>query len=220
MFGKDIKERVSILWEYMKLNQDPVHSDCILGLGCQDTNVAKRCAELYLSGYSDVIIFSGGFGKITEKIWKKSEAEKFAEIAIQMGVPASHIYIESSSTNTGDNLILTKKLIAEKNLQINSFIVVTKPCAERRIKACFEKQMPGYSAIYTSPQFSFDEYLKFYEEGPVSQETLFNALVGDIQRFDVYYKKGFQVYVEVPKNVLDAYEELIALGFDKFLIKT
>ena len=28
------------------------------------------------------------------------------------------------------------------------------------------------------------------------------------------------IYVEVPKNVLDAYEELIALGFDKFLIKT
>ena len=219
MVDKDIKEKVRVLWEYMKLNQQPIKSDCILGLGCQDVNVAKRCAELYLEGFSNCIIFSGGLGKITEKIWKKSEAEKFAEIAIQMGVPADKIYIETSSTNTGDNLILTKKLIEAEKLSINSFIVVTKPCAERRIRACFEKQMPGYSAIYTSPLFSFEEYLKFYEEGPVSQETLFNALVGDIQRFDIYYKKGFQVYVEVPEEVLKAYNELINLGFDKFLIK-
>ena len=219
MVSKDIKERVKILWDYMRLNQIPQKSDCILGLGCHDTNIAKRCAELYVGGYADYVIFSGGLGKITQKLWNKSEAEKFAEIAIALGVPEGRIYIESNSTNTGDNLIFTKSLIQKNNLPINSFIVVTKPCAERRIKATFEKQMPEFEAIYTSPTLSFYEYMFLYENGPVSQKDMINALVGDIQRFEAYYLKGFQVYVEVPEDVLNAYNYLVNAGFNKYIVK-
>ena len=219
MFSKDIKKQVKILWDYMKLNQIPQKSDCILGLGCHDINIAKRCSELYLAGYSNYVIFSGGLGKITEKLWNKSEAEKFAEIAINMGVPKEKIYIESNSTNTGDNLIFTKSLIKKNNLSIKSFIVVTKPCAERRIRATFEKQMPEFSAIYTSPSISFDEYMQIYENGPVSQNDMINALVGDIQRFEAYYLKGFQVHVDVPKEILEAYTYLVNAGFNKYIVK-
>lgn len=219
MVSKDIMLRVEILWNYMKLNQLPRKKDCILGLGCHDTNIAKRCAELYLEGYANYVIFSGGLGKITEKLWNKSEAEKFAEIAINMGVPKEKIFIESNSTNTGDNLIFTKSLIQKNNLSINSFIVVTKPCAERRIKATFEKQMPEFDAIYTSPTLSFDEYMHIYENGPVSQIAMINALVGDIQRFEAYYLKGFQVYVEVPEDILNAYNYLVNAGFNKYIVK-
>lgn len=219
MVSKDIKERVKILWDYMRLNQIPQKSDCILGLGCHDTNIAKRCAELYVGGYADYVIFSGGLGKITQKLWNKSEAEKFAEIAIALGVPKERIYVESNSTNTGDNLIFTKFLIEKNNLSINTFIVVTKPCAERRIKATFEKQMSEFSAIYTSPTLSFDEYMQIYESGPVSQKDMINALVGDIQRFEAYYLKGFQVYVEVPEDVLNAYNYLVNAGFNKYIVK-
>ncbi len=38
-------------------------ADCIMGLGSTDTNVANIVAELYLKGYSNKIIFSGGLGK-------------------------------------------------------------------------------------------------------------------------------------------------------------
>lgn len=218
MLSQEIKERVKILWDYMKLNQIPQKADCIIGLGCHDTNIAVRCSELYFKGYANYVIFSGGLGKITSKFWNKSEAEKFAELAISLGVPKWKIYIESNSTNTGDNLIFTKSLIEKNNLPIKSFIVVTKPCAERRVRATFEKRMNDFSATFTSPLLSFDEYLKLYENSPVTVDDMVNALVGDIQRFEVYYKKGFQVYVEVPNEVLDAYNYLIKAGFNKYLI--
>lgn len=219
MVNKVVEENVRVLWNFMRLNETLKVSDCILGLGCHDISVAERCAMLYLEGFGQFVIFSGGLGKITEKIWHETEAEKFADTAINLGVPSHKVYIENNSTNTGDNLILTKKLIENKNLPVSSLIVVTKPTAERRIRAAFEKRMPEYSAICTSPQISFEEYMKRYENGPVAQEEMINALVGDIQRFDIYYKKGFQVYVKVPDSVLLAYKQLIDFGFNKYLIK-
>jgi hypothetical protein len=43
-------------------------------------------------------------------------------------------------------------------------------------------------------------------------------MVGDLQRIKVYPEKGFQVYQEIPDSVWQAYERLVALGFDKQLI--
>ena len=82
----DIKE-IQILWNYMKMNHKLKQSDCIIGLGTVDTNVANIASELYLKGYANKIIFSGGLGKITYKLWNETEAEKFAQIAIKKGVP-------------------------------------------------------------------------------------------------------------------------------------
>ena len=78
---------IQILWEYMKMNHELKHSDCIIGLGSMNINVANVTSELYLKGYANKIIFSGGLGKITYKLWNETEAEKFAEIAIKKGVP-------------------------------------------------------------------------------------------------------------------------------------
>ena len=105
MISSAVYSQAKILWEYMRLNQVLDVADCILGLGSHDTNIAKRCAELYHENLGDYIIFSGGLGKLTKKLWNKSEAEKFAEIAISLGVPKDKIYGENTSTNTGDNFI-------------------------------------------------------------------------------------------------------------------
>ena len=47
----DIKE-IQILWNYMKMNHKLKQSDCIIGLGTIDTNVANIASELYLKGYA------------------------------------------------------------------------------------------------------------------------------------------------------------------------
>ena len=59
---------IQILWEYMKMNHELKHSDCIIGLGSMNINVANVTSELYLKGYANKIIFSGGLGKITYKL--------------------------------------------------------------------------------------------------------------------------------------------------------
>lgn len=89
---KDI-ELIQILWDYMKMNHKIRNADCIIGLGTIDINVANVASELYLKGYANKLIFSGGLGKITRKLWNETEAEKFAKIAIQRGVPSNNIYL-------------------------------------------------------------------------------------------------------------------------------
>ena len=49
-----------ILWDYMHLNQKVEPSDVIVGFGCYDEDIPKRCAELYREGYAPYVAFSGG----------------------------------------------------------------------------------------------------------------------------------------------------------------
>jgi uncharacterized SAM-binding protein YcdF (DUF218 family) len=96
--GMDTKtsdELAKILWDYNKLNQKIENADVIVVLGSHDTRVAERGAELYLQGYAPYILFSGGFGRLTDKDWTISEAEVFASIALKMGVPKETILLEN-----------------------------------------------------------------------------------------------------------------------------
>jgi uncharacterized SAM-binding protein YcdF (DUF218 family) len=211
---KTTDELAQILWEYNNLKQTLKKSDCILVLGSSDLRVAHKGAELYLAGYAQLIIFSGGFGRITRNIWKQPEAEVFAQEAMRMGVPKDKILIENKSTNTGDNIIFTRQLLAEKNITIGSFIVVHKPYMLRRLYANFRKQWPRKQFIVTSPNISFSGY--FNES--ISKELVINLLVGDTQRIKEFAERGFQIYQRIPKKVQEAYEELIRRGYIKHLI--
>ena len=204
---------IQILWDYMKMNQELKHSDCILGLGTMDTNVANIASELYLKGYADKLIFSGGLGKITYKLWNETEAEKFAKIAIEKGVPSKHIYLEKESTNTGDNFRFSKRLIENESLNIKSCIVVCKPYDEKRAYAAFKKIMPEYEVIMHSENISCEEYYK--RNGNV----WVHVLVGDIQRMKLFYEKGWQIKMDIPQDVWTAYEILVKRGYERFILK-
>lgn len=209
---EDMKE-IKILWDYMKMNQELKYSDCIIGLVTMDTNVANVASDLYLNGYSDKLIFSGGLGKITYKLWNETEAEKFAKIAIARGVPDKDIYLEKESTNTGDNFKFSKRLIEREKLDIKSCIVVCKPYDEKRAYAAFMKIMPEYEVIINSENISCEEYYK------KNGDECINVMVGDVQRMKVFYERGWQIKMDIPKNVWEAYEKLVKMGYDKFVLK-
>lgn len=209
---EDIK-LIQILWDYMSMNCKLKRSDCIIGLGTMDTNVANVAAELYLDGYADKLIFSGGLGKITHKLWTETEAEKFAKIAIEKGVPSKEIYLEKESTNTGDNFRFTKRLIENEKLNIKSCIVVCKPYDEKRVYAAFKKIMPKYEVIIYSEKISCEEYYKR------NGNEWVNVLVGDVQRMKIFYEKGWQIKMEIPKEVWEAYEILVKRGYDRFVFQ-
>ena len=50
-----------------------------------------------------------------------TEAEKFAQIAFNMGVPKDMIIIENKATNTGENISKTKELLNKYNLHTSFF---------------------------------------------------------------------------------------------------
>ena len=204
-----------LLWDYHHMDHTLLKSDVILALGSHDLRVAERAAQLYLEGWAPLLVCSGGLGNLTSDIWTESEADQFAAIAIKMGVPENAVLVENKSTNTGENILFTEKLLEEKGFNPASFIVVQKPYMERRSYATFKKHWPGKNVVITSPQISFDDY----PNENIPADRVIEIMVGDLQRIKEYPAKGFQIYQEIPANVWNAFERLIELGFDGHLIK-
>ena len=141
------------------------------------------------------------------------QAEKFARIAIEKGVPREDIYLEKESTNTGDNFRFSKRLIEKEGLDIKSCIVVCKPYDEKRAYAAFKKIMPQYEVIIYSEDISCEEYYKR------NGNDWIDVLVGDIQRMKLFFEKGWQIEMDIPKEVWNAYGILVKRGYDKFILK-
>lgn len=200
-----------ILWDYMLMHHELCPVDAIFAFGSNETRIAERAVELYHQKYAPYIIFSGAGGK--ESYLLKEEAEVFADIAIANGVPKERIIKESQSTNTGENILFTRKLLQEKGLHFNSFILVHKPYVERRVYATFRKQWSEADCIVTSPSVTFEMYTieRQYENRWI------DVLVGNLYRIKEYPAKGFQIPQDISQEVLIAYEELINLGYTKFI---
>ncbi len=210
---EEIDKYAKIIWDYMLMRHDLRPMDAIFALGSNDTRVAERAGELYLKGYGQYVICSGGNGKASTL--PKSEAEVFGDIVVSLGVPKDKIILEPNSTNTGENVIFTKRLLTQKGLNLKSFILVQKPYMERRTFATFKRQWPEAECVVTSPQVSFDQY---YNEDEDLKNRFINVIVGDLQRIKEYPAKGFQIPQEIPRDVLTAYEKLVALGYTKYVM--
>jgi len=206
------------IWRYHLMNHQLEKADAILVLCSHDKRVAERGAELFLEGWAPLLIFSGGLGTITSEMWTEPEADQFAAIAIKLGVPKSKILIENRSTNTGENVLFTRLLLAEKQLNPEKFILVQKPYMERRAYATFRKLWPEKKVCVTSPQVSFEQYLSEYKNEGLSSDDVISIMVGDLQRIKIYPERGFQIPQEIPREIWAAYEELVRTGYDKYLV--
>ncbi len=153
-----LRALVETLWRYHQLNHELSQADAILVLCSHDLAVAERGAQLFLDGWAPLLIFAGGQGSITRHLWDEPEADLFARIAEERGVPRNSILVENKSTNTGENVLFTKRLLAERGIDPRSFIVVQKPYMERRSYATFRKVWPEKELLVTSPRVSLDEY--------------------------------------------------------------
>lgn len=206
------------IWNYHLMDHQLFHADVILVLCSHDTRVAERGAELFHEGWAPLVIFSGGLGTITKGIWTEPEADQFAKVAMGMGVPKEKILVENRSSNTGENILFTRQLLAEIEIDPQKFILVQKPYMERRSFATFRKLWPEKKVVVTSPQVSFDEYLDQYASKELSRDEVISIMVGDLQRIKLYPAKGFQIHQEIPHDVWAAYEELVEAGFNQRLI--
>ena len=213
-----IRSLAEKLWHYHQLDHQLERTDAILVLCSHDKKVAERGAQLFLEEWAPLLIFSGGLGAITRSLWNQAEADQFAEIAIRLGVPKEKILVENQSTNTGENILFTKRLLAQREIEVENFIVVQKPYMERRSFATFRKVWPEKKVLITSPQVSFDEYLNSYMNTELSTDDVISIMVGDLQRIKVYPERGFQISQDIPDEVWSAYEELVRAGYNRHLI--
>ncbi|MEZ9297856.1 YdcF family protein [Vibrio splendidus] len=203
---------IDILWNFMSMGHKVTSSDCIFVLCSNDTRVAEYAAELYLQKVAPYIVFSGGVGRFTEGSFERSEAETFASIARDCGVPEADIIIEKHATNTGENVRFTYDLLTKRGLSPKRLTLVQKPFMEKRTYATFSKQWPEQAAEIrvTSQWQSWVDY--FNEELPL--DMVLGALVADFERVKTYPAQGFQIKMPIPDDVDQAYQALKKLGFE------
>jgi uncharacterized SAM-binding protein YcdF (DUF218 family) len=202
------------LWDYHHVGHTLEKADGILVLGSHDTRVAERGADLFLAGWAPLLLFSGHLGGLTSAMWTRSEAEIFADVAVGMGAPRDRILVEARSTNTGENVAFSRQLLAEKGLYWGKAIAVQKPYMERRTLATFRQRWPELEVIVTSPPIAYEDY----PTAEIGKADVIHIMVGDLQRLIVYGKKGWSVPQDVPAEVLEAYEQLVAAGYTRRLL--
>ncbi|KAJ7278441.1 DUF218 domain-containing protein [Mycena rebaudengoi] len=218
----------AVVYNYHRMDMPLLHCDAIFALCSLDLRVATHAAQLYLNGYGDLLIFSGGSSTMTAGRFPgfSSEAAAFAAVARDMGVPDSALLLEERSTNTGENVRFTHALLASRggvSRMPRTFLLVQKPYMERRTWATFAAQWPGggrgvegsggATFWVTSPQLQWSHY----PDTDNPRDLVINLMVGDLVRIRDYPARGFQVAQEIPQNVWAAAERLIAAGYDAHL---
>lgn len=215
MFDKNVISSLQVIWNFTKLNQVIEPCDVIFACGCSNLDIPVKCAELFNQGYGEKILFSGGLGKITKGTFKKTEAEIYRDIAIERGVPADKILLETDSTNTGDNFRFSRKILEKEH--VKSILIVHFATSERRTLAAAQKIIPEYRLFITSPDLTFSSFLSKLQH---SSEYFYNEvslLVGDIQRMIVYPQLGWQRELDIPSSIIQTYYFLKEKGFNQFI---
>jgi len=210
----DLRKFAKKIWDYHHLNQKLEKADCILVLGGRDLRVAEQGAKLFLQRWAPLLVVSGGAVGFTKRVWKTSEAEKFAEVAMRMGVPEEKILVEKESTNTGENILFSRRLLEDRRVACKKIIAVHKPYMERRTFATFGKQWPGVEVIVTSPPISIEDYATIPE---ITEDEFLHSMVADLQKIKDYPVLDFQVSQDIPADVWTARQELVKAGYGKDL---
>ena len=193
----------------------PSKADVILATGSHDPRGADHAAALYLRGLAPLIVCTGGYGKMTEGMFPKPEAEIFAERCVLAGVPETAIITECRSSNTGENFTFTRERLASLGIVPKLRIATSKPYIARRVWATGTRQWPEVRWITSVPPLSFTDYVT----APITMNSTIELMVGDLQRLRVYEDMGFQAHVDVPGHIWDAYRRLADAGFDRYVIR-
>lgn len=204
---------LQVIWDYLRLGQEPRNVDCIVGFGNFNDDIARRAAQLYHQGIAPKILFTGGLGRNTQGLLPESEAARFARTAMEQGVPQEDILLEDKSTNTKENILFTRALLESKGIPHSRILGVHQPFMERRITAAMGVYWPELDFSVTSPQVTIPEYLERARQQGVSEEASVAVIVGDFQRMDLYAKLGYQLPQVIPQTAWDAFDKLVELGF-------
>jgi uncharacterized SAM-binding protein YcdF (DUF218 family) len=208
-----------IVWEFHHVHHQLAPADIICCFTSFDLSVPEYVAQLYLRGLAPFILVSGqnASGGLQRTDWGMTEADKFAEVMVKNGVPRDKVILETEAVNSGENVRFSYELLKRMGMVPKKIILAQKPTMEKRAYATFRNYWPeeNYELMVTSPPFSYEEYV-----GPiVDREMMINIMVGDLQRIKLYPAMGFQIPLEIPASVWDAYEKLVAGGFDKHLVR-
>ncbi len=202
------REDAQTLWDFHAAGQEPQSADVIVCLGSYDPRVATRCAELLGDQVAPIAVITGGYGNWTRGAFERPEAEVFAAVIESAGVERARLILEPRATNIGENIAFARRALNDR--EVRRAVFVTKPQTQRRVWATARKQWPEIDLAVTAP--NHDLMSQAVDE--VVLRRLVEEMVGDVQRLMEYPAAGYQVAVEIPPHVAEAYRRLREAGFD------
>jgi len=204
-------QHASLLWDFLSAGRSHQACDVLVVCGSYDLRVVDHAAGLLQRGVAPRMLISGNTGNWTRDLWSKPEAEVFAERALALGVPASQLLLEPQARNFAENLSLSRQLCPAAR----SVTFVTKPNSIRRVMQTQPVQWPGISCCVDAPDFAFP----WEVSNMVGVFGLIEEMVGDIHRLLRYPRLGFQQALQIPPAVLEAWQQLIAQGYNRHLLR-
>eukprot|EP00449_Zooxanthella_nutricula_P052428 CAMPEP_0198562554 /NCGR_PEP_ID=MMETSP1462-20131121/97353_1 /TAXON_ID=1333877 /ORGANISM="Brandtodinium nutriculum, Strain RCC3387" /LENGTH=233 /DNA_ID=CAMNT_0044293487 /DNA_START=32 /DNA_END=733 /DNA_ORIENTATION=+ len=175
-------------------------AECAIGLGSFDLRVARHCAALYLQGHARFLVFTGGFGSGSADL-KQPEAVAYKNEAVTCGVPEEDILVEAESTNTPQNWSFTLRMLKEmqRPLEGKRIILSTTPYRQRRVRlTCAHSCPAGATLINAPPPSTYEEDVALFEAKGLDLPGL---LGGEVQRLDVYGRKGDILREDIPSDI-------------------
>ncbi|WP_242676949.1 YdcF family protein [Streptomonospora litoralis] len=210
------------LWDFHTAPAQAPGTDCdlLLVLGSHDLRVAEHAARLYRDGAAPLLLFTGDRGRrtagdATSTRWPRSEAHTFARAARQhTPIPDAALLLETRATNTGENFHRARDLLHTTGRTATRAAVTAKPYMARRALATAAVHWP-------EPHWTFTCFGGGYDAYPAPDHPrgeLVHFLVGDLQRLAVYARRGWSAPVDVPADVWQAYDALVAAGYTGHLL--
>lgn len=212
---KEVWSDLVILWDYHDMHHEARKSDIGIGLGSHDLGVAICTAELFKQGLFPRMVFTGANAPTTIARFPRGEAVHYREKAMELGVPDEAILIEPKATNTGENIQFTRELLSDQGIDVSSVTLISRPYQQRRAYATCRMFWPEVTVTCASLPLPLPEYIETIGDA----DRVINMVVGDTQRIIELPKFGFAIPQEMPPEVHEAYERLIAAGYTSRLIK-
>ncbi|TDW21236.1 YdcF family protein [Kribbella kalugense] len=213
--AKDLED-AQVIWDYHLMHHQSEPADVGIGLGSHDLGVATFAVKLYHEQLFPMIVFTGATSRTTAARFPRGEAVHYRDHAIELGVPSVAIRIETNATNTGENIALTRDLLAASGTPVKTVLLISKPYMERRAFATCQKVWPEVRAICASQPIGLNEYLASIGD----PKLVLDMLVGDFQRVMEYPALGFAIAQDIPDDVETAYRRLISTGYTSRLATT
>ena len=198
-------EAARLIWDFLGSHGTPSDPEAIVVCCSYDLRVCDFACRQFLDSSASTLLFSGNTGNWTRHLWDGPEALVFRERALSRGVSPAAIVTETDSTNIGENILFSRRLLPDTS----NVCFITKQNTLLRVKLTVPVQWPSVTASYACPAFEFP--------GEVSNMVgvfgLINEMVGDLQRILDYPALGYQLPFQLPPEILDAMHYLESQGF-------
>lgn len=219
----------------------PHHADCVVLAGNAVIPTIDAACQV-AAGAKAPLLISGGIGHSTTFLYAaiarhprynrirttgRSEAAIIADIARQFWhIPAGRLLVEEKSTNCGENARFSCALMRERDLHINTVLVVQDPTMQRRTMATFARaateqsinahwlSYPGFTPVLENSEGGLRFALQ--TQGLWEVERYLSLVLGEIPRLrddaQGYGPKGrnFIAHVDFPEAVDAAWHSVLA----------